>query len=387
MSKIILYSHGGSGNHGCEAIVRGTYNVLKGQIDELYSYRKDEDIKYGLDKLLTVCNHTCKYPRFSLKRIKASILIRLFHDNEYSEKITYDALLNNVNKGDIALSIGGDNYCYTSYKEYALLNKYLNMKGVKTVLWECSINPELIDKVMIDDLKKYSLIVARESISYNALKKVNSNVILSPDPAFTISVEKGQEFSEFFNDDVIGINISPVIIEYSNENDIVQKNLFALIDYILNNTQYKIALIPHVSWDFTNDNKILLSIYRQYEKDDRVILVHELKAEKIKFLISKCSIFIGARTHATIAAYSTCVPTLVIGYSVKAKGIAKDLFGTYKNYVISVQNMQRIDELKNAFIWIDRRKKLIRKHLQIVMPKYIESTKIVYDEIEKLKGN
>ena len=387
MSKIILYSHGGSGNHGCEAIVRGTYNVLKGQIDELYSYRKDEDIKYGLDKLLTVCNHTCKHPRFSLKRIKASILIRLFHDNEYSEKITYDALLNNVNKGDIALSIGGDNYCYTSYKEYALLNKYLNMKGVKTVLWECSINPELIDKVMIDDLKKYSLIVARESISYNALKKVNSNVILSPDPAFTISVEKGQEFSEFFNDDVIGINISPVIIEYSNENDIVQKNLFALIDYILNNTQYKIALIPHVSWDFTNDNKILLSIYRQYEKDDRVILVHELKAEKIKFLISKCSIFIGARTHATIAAYSTCVPTLVIGYSVKAKGIAKDLFGTYKNYVISVQNMQRIDELKNAFIWIDRRKKLIRKHLQIVMPKYIESTKIVYDEIEKLKGN
>lgn len=387
MSKIILYSHGGSGNHGCEAIVRGTYNVLKGQIDELYSYRKDEDIKYGLDKLLTVCNHTCKYPRFSLKRIKASILIRLFHDNEYSEKITYDALLNNVNKGDIALSIGGDNYCYTSYKEYALLNKYLNMKGVKTVLWECSINPELIDKVMIDDLKKYSLIVARESISYNALKKVNSNVILSPDPAFTISVEKGQEFSEFFNDDVIGINISPVIIEYSNENDIVQKNLFALIDYILNNTQYKIALIPHVSWNFTNDNKILLSIYRQYEKDDRVILVHELKAEKIKFLISKCSIFIGARTHATIAAYSTCVPTLVIGYSVKAKGIAKDLFGTYKNYVISVQNMQRIDELKNAFIWIDRRKKLIRKHLQIVMPKYIESTKIVYDEIEKLKGN
>lgn len=387
MSKIILYSHGGSGNHGCEAIVRGTYNVLKGQIDELYSYRKDEDIKYGLDKLLTVCNHTSKYPRFSLKRIKASILIRLFHNDEYSEKITYDALLNNVNKGDIALSIGGDNYCYTSYKEYALLNKYLNMKGVKTVLWECSINPELIDKVMIDDLKKYSLIVARESISYNALKKVNSNVILSPDPAFTISVEKGQEFSEFFNDDVIGINISPVIIEYSNENDIVQKNLFALIDYILNNTQYKIALIPHVSWDFTNDNKILLSIYRQYEKDDRVILVHELKAEKIKFLISKCSIFIGARTHATIAAYSTCVPTLVIGYSVKAKGIAKDLFGTYKNYVISVQNMQRIDELKNAFIWIDRRKKLIRKHLQIVMPKYIESTKIVYDEIEKLKGN
>lgn len=27
--KLILYSHGGSGNHGCEAIVRGTCKSLK----------------------------------------------------------------------------------------------------------------------------------------------------------------------------------------------------------------------------------------------------------------------------------------------------------------------------------------------------------------------
>ena len=33
MSKIVLYSHGGSGNHGCEAIVRGTYKILNGKID------------------------------------------------------------------------------------------------------------------------------------------------------------------------------------------------------------------------------------------------------------------------------------------------------------------------------------------------------------------
>ena len=42
----------------------------------------------------------------------------------------------------------------------------------------------------------------------------------------------------------------------------------------------------------------------------------------IKGYISRCELFIGARTHATIAAYSTGVPTLVLGYSVKARGIA-----------------------------------------------------------------
>ena len=50
-----------------------------------------------------------------------------------------------------------------------------------------------------------------------------------------------------------------------------------------------------------------------------------------KYIISQCAYFIGASTPSTIAAYSTGVPTLVVGYSVKAKGIAKDLFGTYDN--------------------------------------------------------
>ncbi|MFR4670990.1 MAG: hypothetical protein ACLT69_14285 [Intestinibacter bartlettii] len=59
----------------------------------------------------------------------------------------------------------------------------------------------------------------------------------------------------------------------------------------------------------------------------------------IKGYISRCRLY-RARTHATIAAYSTCVPTLVIGYSVKAKGIAKDIFGTYENYVLPVQYYQ-----------------------------------------------
>lgn len=55
--------------------------------------------------------------------------------------------------------------------------------------------------------------------------------------------------------------------------------------------------------------------------------------------------FIGARTHATIAAYSSLVPTLVVGYSVKARGIARDLFGTEKNYVLPVQLLRKEEDL------------------------------------------
>lgn len=387
MSKIVLYSHGGSGNHGCEAIVRGTFNVLHGEVDELYSYRSKEDIKYGLNEILNIKEHKSFYPHFSLKRLKASLLVRLFHNEEYAEKITYDALFNNLKKGDIALSIGGDNYCYSSYKEHAILNKYLNKMGVKTVLWECSVEPSLIDEEMKKDLEKYSLIVARETISYEALKKVNNNVIYSPDPAFVMNSEKQDDnYKLFFEKETVGINISPVVIEYSKHDDIVLKNVYDLIDYILQNTEYNIALIPHVSWEFTNDTEILTSIKNHYAENKRIILIPEMEARKLKYIISKCSLFIGSRTHATIAAYSSNVPTLVLGYSVKAKGIAKDIFGSYEKFVISTQELNYFDELKNAFIWLDENKSELRKHLVEFMPKYIEPSNLVFKEIQKLKG-
>ena len=38
--------------------------------------------------------------------------------------------------------------------------------------------------------------------------------------------------------------------------------------------------------------------------------------------------FAGARTHATIAAISSCVPTLSLAYSRKARGLNQDVFGS-----------------------------------------------------------
>ena len=52
MSNIYLYAHGGSGNHGCEAIVRSTLDLLKDTPFEkkiLISSRPNEDIKYGIN--------------------------------------------------------------------------------------------------------------------------------------------------------------------------------------------------------------------------------------------------------------------------------------------------------------------------------------------------
>ena len=105
----------------------------------------------------------------------------------------------------------------------------------------------------------------------------------------------------------------------------------------------------------------------------------------MKYIISKCECFVGARTHATIAAYSTCVPTLVVGYSVKARGIAKDLFGTEQDYVLPVQSLTNEYQLVNGFKWLHDKKESIRSHLKEFLPEYKQKMEPVVSEITKLE--
>ena len=100
------------------------------------------------------------------------------------------------------------------------------------------------------------------------------------------------------------------------------------------------------------------------------MLVDDHNCMQQKYIISQCRFFVGARTHSTIAAYSTCVPTLVVGYSVKARGIARDLFGDENNYIIPVQELKQEDDLLKKFQWVMGHEKDIIKQLQIKKNEY-----------------
>lgn len=54
MHKILLYPHGGSGNHGCEAIVRSTMLLLRPGQGVLFSSACGEDRRYGLEQAVRV---------------------------------------------------------------------------------------------------------------------------------------------------------------------------------------------------------------------------------------------------------------------------------------------------------------------------------------------
>lgn len=381
---IILYAHTGSGNHGCEAIVRSTAKLLECR-PNLFTTGYDEDIRYDLESIADIRNDTMD----PLRKKSAAYMIaatqtKLTGATTLFTHYRRKAFLYNVQKNDLCLSIGGDNYCYAGTEILGDINTLLKRRGAKTVLWGCSIDPEAIKPEMVKDLKRYDLITVRESLTQAALAAVGitKNVRPVADPAFLLGIQETQLPEGFVPGNTIGLNLSPLVLKYTNKKEEVVNCFYALVRHILDVTDCNIALIPHVVKEGNSDNEVLEPIWEKYKDTGRVILVPDQNCMQLKFIISQCRLFIGARTHATIAAYSTCVPTLAIGYSVKSKGIAKDLFGTEEDYVIPVQGMTDTNALSEGFDWLLEHENDIRRHLGSIMPGYKEKA---YNALKALK--
>ena len=367
-----MYMHGGSENHGCEAIIRSSAKILN-DFPIVYSSHLDQDIKYGLDKVCILREDTvCQLARGSKEWFLSSLQTKLTGKINLAIKYRYKELHNQASKGDVFLSVGGDNYCYAGTDILAARNYNLRKKGCRTVLWGCSVEPELLNHSAIKkDIASFDLITARESISYKALKNVNNNTFLVSDPAFALERIDLPLPSGWIVDNMIGINASPLILSNGTNAQLILEAYYKLISKILELTDCGIVLIPHVVWKQNDDREILKLLYDKFKNSNRIVMINDHNCMELKGYIARCRMFIGARTHATIAAYSTNVPTLVLGYSVKSRGIAKDIFGSEENYVIPVQNISNVNTLADSFIWLLDNENKIRKHLHSVIPQYI----------------
>lgn len=393
MSNVILYANGTSENHGCEAIAVTTAELLKDEVDIIYC--TTTNLKYELEENNAIMkNEKCQMIEYYYYRKKSFINLcisklerMLFHSNYFYISKPW---IKNVDKVfgqcKIALSVGGDNYCNNDLEWLYQSHRQAKNKGLITVLWGCSVEDNcLTDKRMKEDLAAYDLICARESISYHTLLKINKNVKLYPDPAFLLKQECLQLPVGFQEGNTVGINVSPTIMNFEVKKGTVFANYKYLIEYIIRHTKYQIALIPHVVFGKIHcDYEVLRQLFVEFENTGRVVLIKDCNCCQLKGYISRCKMVVAARTHASIAAYSTCVPTVVVGYSVKARGIAEDIFGTYENYVVPVQSLMKKTDLTEKFQWLDENCDNIRRYLDNNMGNYIESARGAKSEICKL---
>ncbi len=383
--NVLFYGNGSCGNHGCEAIVRGTVQLLGNASYTVLSENISDDVRYGLGNISEVISAK-EERRRDISFFKAYAKMKLTGNYTDMDGLYYMPVIQRLSRyADVALSVGGDNYCYGNTAIYGYLNAAYQKNHIKTVLWGCSIEPNVVAEPSVsEDLRHYTLVAARESITYEAVKAAGANVIQMPDPAFHMRAEICETDERFLKSNVIGINISPHIIVSEEHCGAAYANYKALIQYILDNTDASIALIPHVVWTSNDDRIPLKQLYDDFNQNPRLILVEDHTAPELKYIISKCSFFVGARTHATIAAYSTGVPTLVVGYSVKARGIARDLFGTEDGYVLPVQQLKESNELTQAFIRLYEKRDAVRAHLIEMLPVYIARADEARKALEEL---
>ena len=390
--KVYLCGHTGSINRGCEAIIRSTVNILKQVGVENVSaltFNRADDMALGVHEVVNLLPYKRKP---FIYRVISVMQRKLFHKDTIGAGYFYRTTLKQSDENSIYMNVGGDTYCYgTPYISYAL-NAYAERRNIPNIFWGCSVDEHaLSDRAMQADLNKYSGIVVRESLSEEILKKVvhdKNKILKCCDPAFQLPIQKTILPENFMEGNTLGINLSPLVFADSNdENDVMYQNVYSLIDYIINQTDMNVCLIPHVYKIKENlqDSYVLGKIYRKYTHSGRVLLVNqELSCTQLKYIISKCRFFIGARTHSTIAAYSTEVPTIALSYSIKSRGIAKDLFGKEEGYVIEYKNIDSIDVLKNTLQnTLLKNEESIRLRYKEIMPEYKKS---ILNVAEKLMG-
>lgn len=366
--RIWLIGHTGCGNRGCEAIVRTAYKQLSANFKDpeirLYSEtpKFDADVLKDLPmevvgtdpRMSSVLENLQKVSRFRPTRVGPTIKGNLFRKTV--GRFVFPILERKLKLPNCIIATGGDmftlDYNDTVQRQIALANA-AKQACVTYVIWGASIGPFTesppIEQEIKNVLRSASLITVRESVTLEYLTSlgITSNVILVADGAFLLTTKEPSDASRWRANQrpIVGFNVSYLVSRWYNGGDPEGlSSLCAEVVEAIIARGFEVFLIPHVDEpDANSSNKsdwvFLKSIFEKIsEKQFCKIVDKEYSAREMKWVISNCKFFIGARTHATIAAISSGVPTIALAYSSKAYGIWRDIFGGDDD-VIHVSNL------------------------------------------------
>ena len=370
MSKTIMFMGNGSpDNGGCEAITKGTIQIIKETIgkdtifiDCFFDY---SGIYKNNDKADI---YPVRYPkRLSIKWFILQIALRL--SSRLTNALLFSKHKNHIKNADAVLSLGGDNYSldYGIPIRFICLGKYIKKMNTPFVIWGASIgpfssNPSFETKIK-DHLKNdVDLILLREDESQKYLDSlgIKDNVRNVADPAFMMIPEPCIWWEQNAMERYICINFSDLMAKYVTDGDIPQwiSICRTMIQKLLTEYEYHIVLIPHVKCDYE-----FMHIITEPIQSDRVIYAPKtLNAAQMKWIISKAECNIACRTHSTIASFSTSVPTISLGYSIKSKGLNKQMYG-HEKYLLYCKEINA-DALITVFNEVLAHKDLIREDLE-----------------------
>lgn len=376
--NVLIVGHDTFENRGCQALIYTTTEILKRFIPnahfKVFSWDPDYD-QLRFNKNGIPCEFLLH--RFNTAKFSSRNRFWLFLNSElgiHTEKglVVPKHFFNALRWADLIVVSGGD--VLADYSEMAIKQYFFPMAvgmalGKPVYVFGQSISRyknEKLKKFCKKYLDKAALITVREPLSYNYLKElgIKAPFYLTADPAFLLRPCAPERLEAMFREEGIrrdaepriGFSVSRTVTRWgaSDHGDFVSGVASALDRLAERHKSARFLFVPHVSClkDARKDDRMIgREIYERTSCKDRVDQVQgDYSCEELKAMIGSCDVFVGARTHSTIAALSQYVPTLALAYSIKAYGIMNQLLnedvGVLSTRDFSADTLiQRIEDL------------------------------------------
>jgi len=380
MSNFLFVGNGPYLNRGCEAIVRGSAVVLRKFFDSPKFVSVNFDLGSGFypQEVDPDITHIPVQLGFGSYTWFVRNIFRLFGTT------WFPILEKQIPQSAAVLALGGDNYSldYGRPELFLDLIDYTISRKCPYVIWGASVGPFAklgpeYERYVLKKLKKATAIFVREDISFHYLVEhgLAETVRRVADPAFTMEPSPPQCLGFDIPEGAIGLNLSPLLAQYlphGSSSGAYLSLIIACIEQILKQFGRPVILIPHVTVAHSNDYDLLNKVFDNFYRQGKPVylLSSELPAQEIKWVIGKLTCFAGARTHSTIAALSSGVPTLSFAYSIKAKGINQDIFG-HDEYTLDPHQITP-ETVTNSIGLLLKNEKEIRQTLSTSIPEVKE---------------
>ena len=336
--KVLFCNINLNNNFGGPSLLHGSMEILK-QINkntDFLCYSKDYS---GNDDLYKEYGIEIKKIPKNIGIRKLLFVILLFKLGLYKKNNELNELLKDIDSSDFVVDLYGIYFCKNIERtdlsnkktlKYILRRFYLifiaKLLSVKTIKFPASYGPiegkSLALQAKIAYKKLFNCMLAREKISREQMEialKTKTSIKNISDVANLMEYKKIDTIFE--NKKYITFSVSHQLARQFNDWNEYIKIFSEYIKYIVNQTNYSVIILPNeINPESPHcDYKIGLELYNKLEKDVKIKFIDTTKISnlEVKNIIACSEILVGSRYHSCVAALSSGVPTLVIGWHYK----------------------------------------------------------------------
>lgn len=350
-----------NGNMGCVALTCSILNMLEKISKELstpityfvFEGEENSEKNKNICKLLQIQEEQIySVPTRHLYRIRSMIRHPIKTEKTIHKMRKCDVFID-LTEGDSFSDIYGQ-YRFNGGTNVKLL---IEKMGIPLILGPQTYGPfnkECNKKKAKKVIESATCVMARDQMSAEYVANFSEKKIyVTTDLAFSLPFHKAAIGSD--GKIKIGLNASSLLVKNKTESTETKfklktnydQYLRELLQLLTANKKYEIYIIPHVERDAGDELKKEFPNLHYLEPFDNPI--------SAKSFISQMDIFIGARMHATIGAFSAGVATIPTAYSRKFKGLYESL--GYK-YVVDLAELNTHEAVELTVEYVKRYKEL-----------------------------